>query len=429
MPLDDRMNTTQTGNGAKPRPRSSTPGYTEGVVAPPVWGHPDPTLAAAGVEGESVVAQVRAVVMGLLLIAPTWNLTQHPDVPMYVTGFAVTLAAAIISVGIWRLIETGRWRPWVGFASSAFDVSMVSTALASFFVVSSPLAALNSTVTFEMYFLAITATSLRYDARICIVAGTLAATQYGALWMTGAARFDLADPSLAAVSGPYLPVDLATRLLLLAIATLLSVALVQRAQRLLYLAARDRLTGLFNRGHFDRALEQAIDTAARSGQPLSLAILDIDLFKQINDVHGHARGDQAIRAIADRLSATMRRTDVVARYGGEEFVVLMPGTPPEAALPRIESIRTELSGSPLALGEGRTLTLNFSAGVAGSPTDGSMAQAPAAGGVGSPDALLILADERLLVAKRDGRGRCYGPGTVLPGPPPARRSVGVERIR
>ena len=411
------------------RKRVVTPSFTAGVTAPPIWTRPDDALADAGVEGESVVARVRVVVMVLLMIAPTWNLTQHPDVPMFVSGFAVTLGAAIMSVVIWRLVEQRRWQAWIGFASSAFDVTMVSVALASFFLVSSPLVALNSKVTFEMYFLAITATSLRYDARICIGAGALAALQYGTMWIAGGALYDLSDPQLVADAGPYLPVDLATRMLLLGIATALSVALVQRAQRLLYLAARDRLTGLFHRGHFDRALELAIESASRSGQPLALAILDIDRFKDINDTHGHARGDQAIRAIADRLSNTMRRTDIVARYGGEEFVVLMPGTPPEAALMRIESLRLELEATPLALGDGRTIPLNFSAGVAGAPTDGSVAHSPAAGGIGTPDAILVLADERLLAAKRAGRARTFGPGTALSGPPPARRSTGVQRAR
>ena len=121
-------------------------------------------------------------------------------------------------------------------------------------MVSSPLQALNSNVTFEMYFLAILATSLRYDARICIVVGTIGVAQYAALW---AFADDAATTSTIrryfADTGPYSPVDLFTRLILLGISTLLAVTIVRRAQRLLYLAARDRLTGLYNRGHFDRS--------------------------------------------------------------------------------------------------------------------------------------------------------------------------------
>jgi diguanylate cyclase (GGDEF)-like protein len=392
------------------RDRVPTPvSYTHGAATPPVWARPDPSLAAAGVEGESVVARVRMVAMALLLIAPTYNLIRWPTEPMYRTGFAVTLVAALVAVAIWQRLVRGEWREWIGFASSAFDVTMVSVALLSFFVVKSPMAALNSTVTFEMYFLAITATSLRYDARICIVAGALAIAQYGALWIAGSVAYNLADPAFVAFSGPYIPVDLGTRLILLGIATLLAVTLVRRAQRLLYLAARDRLTGLYNRGHFDQALTSALDVASRTNQFLSLAIIDIDHFKAINDEHGHAVGDQAIRAVADRLLRTMRRSDLVARYGGEEFVVLMPGTAADAAFHRIESVRREFSTSPLQLDGGRTLEVNFSAGVAGAPTEGGTQRTSTTGEMPAPDALLRRADQRLLGAKRAGRGRVVGP--------------------
>ena len=141
--------------------------YTDGAAAPPLWARPDPALAAAGIEGEYVVARVRLFAMALLLIAPTYNIIRAPEVPIHVTGFAVTVAASIAALAIWL--------------TSAFDVSMVSTALVTFLIVGSPLVALNSKVTFEMYFLAVVAASLRYDARICLFAGLLAVTQYGGL--------------------------------------------------------------------------------------------------------------------------------------------------------------------------------------------------------------------------------------------------------
>jgi diguanylate cyclase (GGDEF)-like protein len=377
----------------------ATESFTEGVVAPPIWARPDPALATAGIEGELVVARVRVFAMGLLMIAPTWNILADPTMAVHVTGFYVTLAASIASLIIWLLLRRGRWWPWIGFASSAFDVSMVSSALVSFLVVASPLVALNSNVTFEMYFLAVVATSLRYDARICIMAGGLALAEYGGLWAYAGARYNLHNPAYVRVAGPYSPVDLSTRLILLGIATILAVTIVRRAQRLLYLASHDRLTGLFNRGHFDRALAKAMEASSRAGQPLSLAILDLDHFKQINDVHGHSLGDRALSLVAQSLFQAMRRTDVVARYGGEEFVILLPGTPREAAVLRIEALRQEIAATPLELGDGHTLTINFSAGVAGTPADQD---------AGNPKALLNCADSRLLTAKRAGRGRCVG---------------------
>ena len=379
-------------------PAAPATSLTSDAAPPTLWARPDPALAAAGIEGEYVVARVRLVAMALLLIAPTWNLLHAPGEPMHVTGFSVTLSAGLASLAIWWLLRRGRWRPWIGFASSAFDVSMVSVALLSFLVVASPMVALNSKVTFEMYFLAILATSLRYDARICMVVGAIAVAEYGALWAFAAARYDLADPTFVAAAGPYLSVDIWTRLILLGIATLLAVTIVRRAQRLLYLAARDRLTGLFNRGHFDRALESAMHAAARSGQPLSLALLDVDHFKRINDEHGHALGDQVLCRVAELLARSMRRTDLVARYGGEEFVILMPDTTRDAALARMEALRIEVRETSIALSDGASLRIGFSGGVAGYPEDEAA----------DAKTLLRVADRRLLSAKRSGRGRVLG---------------------
>ena len=373
--------------------------YSDDAAEPPIWSPPDPAMAAAGIEGEFVVARVRLLAMVFLLIAPSWNIIHYPGEPVHITGFAVTVAAAITAFGIWMMLRRGGWRPWIGFASSALDVSLVSTALVTFLFVGSPMIALNSKVTFEMYFLAIVATSLRYDARICIVVGLLALCEYAALWAYAGANYNLDDPAYVSAAGPYSGVDLFTRLVLLGIAVLLSVTIVRRAQRLLYLAARDRLTGLYNRGHLDRALTAALDASARDGQPLSLAILDIDHFKQVNDIYGHALGDRALIEVANLLSRAMRRTDMVARYGGEEFVVLMPGTPRNAALLRVEALRQEVLASPIDVGENRKLTINFSAGVAGSPADLTAITAKA---------MLSCADVRLLAAKRAGRGRCIG---------------------
>lgn len=381
-------------------PRRWSHSITKGAPSTPVWSAPDPALAAAGIEGEYVVAYVRLVAMVLLLISPIISLvTTSGDDPMHVTGFVVTLVAAIASLAIWLVLRRGHWHPWVGFASSAFDVTFISSALLSFYVVASPLNALNSTVTFEMYFLALVATSLRYDARISIMVGALAIAQYGTLWAVAASTHDLGAPELIARAGPYIPVDLFTRLILLGIATILAVSIVRRAQRLLYLASHDRLTGLFNRGHFDRALISAMDQATRDKVPLALALIDVDHFKQVNDVHGHAVGDRVLEQVADVMARSMRRTDIVARYGGEEFVILLPSTTRDAAFHRIEALRREISDFPVQTGDGSSIRVNFSAGIAGTIADAAATD---------PKVLVDIADRRLLAAKRAGRGRCHG---------------------
>lgn len=147
-------------------PRRQSKALTTGAPRQAIWSAPDAALAAAGIEGEFVLAKVRLVAMALIMLAPTYNLIVH-QAAMYKAGFAVTLAAALTSFAIWLRLRNGEWRPWFGFATSIFDVTMVSLALTSFYVFATPLHALNSTVTFEMYFLALVATSPCSRWRMC----------------------------------------------------------------------------------------------------------------------------------------------------------------------------------------------------------------------------------------------------------------------
>lgn len=360
------------------------------------WERPDPSLAAAGVEGEWLVARVRLFAVTLLLITPTYKVILYPQIPVFVWGFWVTFGAALAALAIWLALHYRFWRPWLGFASSTLDVSLVTTALVTFVFVGSPLVALNSKVTFEIYFLAIAATSLRYDERICIGVGLLAVVQYAALWAFAAFRYDLSDPVYAQGLGEYSIVDQTTRLILLTATVMLAYAIVRRAQRLLHLAARDRLTGVYNRGQFDVAIEFEVDRAMRMGYELAIAVLDLDHFKNINDTYGHAAGDRVLVEVAARLARSMRATDMIARYGGEEFVVLFPQTNRAAAAVRVETLRAQIAAFPMLTPEGQELTITCSAGIAELPLDGLDA-----------GTLLARADRRLLAAKRAGRDRLY----------------------
>ena len=360
------------------------------------WQRPDLPLAAAGFEGEWLVARVRLVAMVLLLITPTWKLFRYPEVPIFVWGFWVMLIAALAALVIWWLLRRGLWRPWLGFVSSAIDVSLVTTALVTFVILGGPLVALNSKVTFEIYFLAIVATSLRYDARICVSVGLLAVAEYAALWGFLALRYDLGDPTYAIGVGEHAVIDQITRLILLTATVVLSFAIVRRAQRLLDLAARDRLTRLYNRGQFDLVLAQEVQRALRSGHLLSVALLDLDHFKRINDTLGHAAGDRVLMEIASRLAADTRSTDLVARYGGEEFVVLFPEIGRDAAAVRVEALRAQIAAVPLCLTDDQEIIITCSAGIAEFPADGA-----------DSVTLLATADRRLLAAKRAGRDRVH----------------------
>lgn len=161
------------------------------------------------------------------------------------------------------------------------------------------------------------------------------------------------------------------------------------------MATRDSLTGLYNHGFFQERLEQELNRASRTGAPLTLAMLDLDRFKQVNDTFGHQVGDDVLRLLANILRQNLRVSDVAARYGGEEIAVIFPDTDAEGATAVIERIRQLLESAAVDVGPGQKLTgITLSAGVAHYPEAG-------------PDrhALIRAADDALYRAKAQGRNR------------------------
>ncbi len=133
--------------------------------------------------------------------------------------------------------------------------------------------------------------------------------------------------------------------------------------RLAEQATRDPLTGLANRRLLDELLDRALRRANRSGTPLTVAFLDLDGFKSVNDTHGHDAGDAVLRATAARLQTAVRDADVVARYGGDEFVVVHEGADGSAARSLVERIHNALS-APIEVGGGVTVRCGASVGIA-----------------------------------------------------------------
>jgi diguanylate cyclase (GGDEF)-like protein len=127
---------------------------------------------------------------------------------------------------------------------------------------------------------------------------------------------------------------------------------------------------------------------------MALAIIDLDHFKSINDRHGHAAGDRLLAAFGELLSAQSRRSDVACRYGGEEFCLLMPRTDAHGARRKVQALLRRWRAQAFDLGGVILQGQSFSAGIA----DTTLAAS-------SPDALLKAADEKLLMAKREGRNR------------------------
>jgi diguanylate cyclase (GGDEF)-like protein/PAS domain S-box-containing protein len=158
-------------------------------------------------------------------------------------------------------------------------------------------------------------------------------------------------------------------------------------------SAIDPLTGLPNRRTFDERLSEAVDRAARTGDPVAVAILDLDRFKDINDRHGHAVGDQVLAAAAAALAGACRSHEVAARLGGEEFAIVMPGAPQEAARSATERLRAAIGGGAYPPG----ITVTASAGCA---STGGRA-------IDRAD-LTRRADAALYRAKRAGRDRTVG---------------------
>lgn len=156
------------------------------------------------------------------------------------------------------------------------------------------------------------------------------------------------------------------------------------------LAIRDGLTGLFNRRHVLELLDDAVGRAAAVGERVSIGLVDLDFFKQINDDHGHLVGDAVLRDFAKQLTSRFRASDHVGRYGGEEFLVVLRGANGEAARRIFEEVRAGFKSRDF----GDLPRYSFSAGIAELGIDGANATE-----------LLGRADTRLYEAKHQGRDR------------------------
>ncbi len=170
-------------------------------------------------------------------------------------------------------------------------------------------------------------------------------------------------------------------------------ARVAAEQELQRLASRDALTGLSNRRHFFDVAEAGLSQTRRYASPLTVALMDLDHFKHINDTYGHAAGDAVLKVFADVLRESLRDTDTPARIGGEEFAVLLTSTPQDEAFVALERIRAALDQRPIEFA-GQTIYATVSIGaVQWRPEHHDV------------DAMLAHADEALYTAKREGRNR------------------------
>jgi diguanylate cyclase (GGDEF)-like protein len=371
----------------------------EGGMVRGLWKRPASQLREASWQGERFVARLRVILIALIFVIPLAAYLQNPvlenRIGLAVAGFGLVQASLLV----WALER--RWfGSWIGLASGVLDVTLVSIPLVFFLLHHLPAPAANSRVIFPLYIVAILATSLRFDARVCLLTGTVAILQYATIVVV-AVRQDARGVG-APGNFDYGSIELSDqlgRLVLLAAATVLSAVIVKRSGQLLLLATKDLLTGLSNRGFFDVRLQEEAERGRRRGHAVAIAMIDLDHFKAYNDAHGHRVGDELLRLLARKLREAFRTSDTVARYGGEEFVVVMPASTGAEALDRLERLRqdveslaVELPGRPAAGG------LTVSIGVAAWPEDGA-----------TLDEVLVKADRRLYEAKQAGRNRVVGP--------------------
>jgi two-component system, cell cycle response regulator len=170
--------------------------------------------------------------------------------------------------------------------------------------------------------------------------------------------------------------------------------LLESNRRLELLSITDGLTKLYNHRHFQDELARAFEESQRYQRPLSLAIVDLDFFKKVNDTYGHAIGDEVLKAVSRIFGQSIRSADLASRYGGEEFTVMMPETELNDAITFAEKIRTLVEEHPIPTQAG-SIQVTVSIGVGTVPHSH----------IHSAKELIVAADKALYRAKKNGRNQ------------------------
>jgi diguanylate cyclase (GGDEF)-like protein len=331
---------------------------------------PDETPAVDPRAAESLMRWV-GVAMFLLGSATLLATLPQPD-PNPSDHPAIRIIAALLGFGavfVWKLLPGRRW---VARVTVIYGILLVSALMA----VTRPIEATPFFYLWPMVFSAYFCSRREVAADLALMWTTL-----------GLALFVWSDDPMKTVM--FMGVGVSVTLTTLVV-KLLAEHVSAVISQLVTAADTDYLTGLLNRRAFDMEFHRQCDRAQRSALALSLAMFDLDHFKQVNDRHGHAVGDQVLRDFATLLERELRNGDTLARVGGEEFAVVLFGVGLDEAVTFAERIGRELQ----ARGSGEAPLLSASAGVA------ALTEADA-----SPAALLLVADRALYAAKSAGRRR------------------------
>ncbi|MDB6163322.1 MAG: hypothetical protein JWL98_754 [Xanthomonadaceae bacterium] len=353
---------------------------------------PDELMLELGAGGERLVARIRALLSAVILLLPLVAALNHAKVSETLIGLAAAVFINIMAQLWLALARDPRRHGWLPYATGTYDIS-TTTAVLALLAMGDRAAGLNSLVVWGFYSIGIVMTALRNDGRLTLYVTSLAIVQYALLWM-----------ALASISAPdqlvsldYGTVSVDTqveRLILLLLTGLLTITIVHRMQRLVELSGTDGLTGLPNRLWLSQRMPRLFDSARTGEGSLTLALIDMDRFRRVNDEIGPRDADRALRLIAQTFGDMLEPREHLARIGGQEFVLVLQ-CPIGSAWERTDRLRRALSERPFLPESGsEPQRLTFSAGLVAWPQDGS-----------DLSSLLRSADRRLQQAKRDGSNR------------------------
>jgi two-component system cell cycle response regulator len=355
------------------------------------------SLVEATIQGSAgrQASRIALGMIGLITLIPALVAVMRPDERVVLVALGAGLTASLwAAIGL-RLSRNGAPR-WLPVLNNLLYASLISGLLVLFVQRGGTEALSYIPLLFMLYILLIGASSLRQEDRLPLLSGTISAVQFVAVtaWARWAAH-DLAPERAELVLREFDWVRTSARLFILSAATVLAKELAWRGRKLHEQTVKDTLTGLLNRPSFDEILDRQFERAQRELFPISIAMLDLDLFKRLNDTRGHAAGDNVLRHVSEVLEAGFSASETIGRYGGEEFVAALPDASESHVRKRLEDLRRaveELSVTDSR--SGQSLRVTVSIGVASWPDDGiELGQ------------VFRTADERLYAAKAAGRNR------------------------
>ncbi len=352
-------------------------------------------LLDASATGERIISLIRLLIYSLTGTIPFILYFFFDDKrPEVFISVVITSVAVIGAITIYWLVKNQIKTSLVAWITTFLDVSVITLALLLIALYSNPIVATNSLVVWQLYSVVIFTSTLRLNVKITIFAGVCALLQYALLAFYLDSRFELNELGIRSEEYGLFnwPIQFG-RILILGLLTAVAVSFVYRTRGLVTFTGTDSLTGLKNRAYFEHILPTTVANAIKNHQPLSVAFVDFDHFKKINDEHGHAIGDKALQAVGDVFDEFSTDKIQVTRWGGEEFALLLENETKEEAAIIVNRINTRLKQG-VQITDELKLKLQISAGITECPLEED-----------EPNKLIVIADDRMLTAKNTGRNK------------------------